>query len=423
MPRPRADRLTTNQLRGFWAAWAGWALDGMDSFIYALVLVPALRDLLPRSGIAPTQANIGFYGGVLFAIFLAGWGCAFLWGPIADRFGRVRTLVFTILCYSLFTFLGCAAADVWQLAAFRFLAGVGIGGEWTLGGVFVAEEWPESRRQQGAAWMHTGYYFGIFLAAIVNYVVGSRYGWRAVFAVGGTPALLVAFIRYGVAEPKRWQHRVAQLGRGWTARDAFRALFSPEYRRRTIVNSALLFISMIGLWAGSVYVPSSVRVLAKVDGARMASWATMLLSVGTILGCLALPWLAARLGRRGALGVYFVLMFVSIAVGFGYVFYLGESALPWFLVCLFFLGIGGANFSVYTLWLPEQYRTECRGSAFAFATSAGRFVAAGVTFLVGAGVSRMQTIGTPVAITSVAFLIGLALLPLAHETRGKELPA
>jgi nitrate/nitrite transporter NarK len=115
-------------------------------------------------------------------------------------------------------------------------------------------------------------------------------------------------------------------------------------------------------------------------------------------------------------------MFVCISAGFGYVFYLGANALRWFLVCLFFLGIGGANFSVYTLWLPEQYRTECRGSAFAFATSFGRFIAAGVTFLVGAGVARMHTIGTPVAITSIAFLIGLAILPLAHETRGKELP-
>jgi MFS family permease len=413
--------LTRNQIRGFWAAWGGWALDGMDSFIYALVLTPALTELLPRSGIPATPANIGFYGGLLFAIFLVGWGFAFLWGPLADRFGRVRTLILTILCYSLFTFLGCVAQDVWQLAIFRFIAGIGIGGEWTLGGVFVAEEWPESRRKQGAAWMHTGYYFGIFLAAIVNYVIGSRYGWRAVFAVGGTPALLVAFIRYGVTEPKRWQHRVQQLGRTWTAGDAFKALFSPEYRRRTIVNSLLLFISMVGLWAGSVYVPSSVRAIAKTNGAQMASYATMLLSFGTIIGCLALPPIAARLGRRGALAVYFVLMFVCISVGFGYVFYL-ENALPWFMVCLFFLGIGGANFAVYTLWLPEQYRTECRGSAFAFATSSGRFVAAGVTFLVGAGVSKMGTIGTPVALTSIAFLIGLALLPLAHETRGEDLP-
>ena len=433
MPRAAAEPLTTNQIRGFWAAWAGWALDGMDSFIYALVLVPALRDLLPRSGLAADQANIGFYGGVLFAVFLVGWGFAFLWGPLADRFGRVRTLVLTILCYSLFTFLGCAAMTVWQLAAFRFLAGAGIGGEWTIGGVFVAEEWPESRRRQGAAWMHTGYYFGTFLAAIVNYTVGAHYGWRAVFAVGGAPALLVAFIRYGVRESARWERRVAarltNMQRRWTARDSFFALFSPEYRRRTIANAALLFISMVGLWAGSAYVPSSITYLATREGftaaqaARLASWAIMLLSAGTILGCLLVPTLTGRIGRRGTLAFFFVLMFVFIALGFGYVFYLSHDALPWFMTCLFFLGIGGANFAVYTLWLPEQYRTECRGSAFAFATSFGRFLAAGITFLVGAGVARMHTIGAPVALTSVAFLVGLALLPLAEETKGKELPA
>ena len=424
-----AVRLTPNQVRGFWASWTGWALDGMDSFIYALVLVPALRDLLPRSGMAADQSNIGFYGGLLFAFFLVGWGFAFLWGPIADRFGRVRTLVLTILCYSLFTFLGCAAANVWQLAIFRFLAGVGIGGEWTLGGVFVAEEWPESRRRSGAAYMHTGYYFGTFLAAIVNYTIGAHYGWRAVFAVGGAPALLVAFIQYGVSEPKRWQERIEQLGRKWTARQAFLALFSPEYRRRTALNATFLLISMVGLWAGSVYVPSSVTYLATREGltaaeaARAASYATMLLSIGTILGCLALPWLAERLGRRGALAIYFALMFVCVSLGFGYIFYLNTGALLWFIVCLFFLGVGGANFAVYTLWLPEQYRTECRGSAFAFATSFGRFIAAGITFLVGAGVARFHTIGTPVALTSVAFLIGMALLPWGEETQGKELPA
>jgi MFS family permease len=424
---PYSPKLTRNQVRGFWAAWTGWALDGMDSFLYALVLVPALRDLLPRSGIEASQSNTGFYGGLLFAIFLTGWGCAFLWGPIADRFGRVRTLVLTILCYSVFTFLGCVAHTVWQLAMFRFAAGMGIGGEWTLGGVFIAEEWPEARRKNGSVYMHTGYYFGTFLAALVNYTIGARYGWRAVFAVGGTPALLVAFILYGVAEPKRWVERV-RYG-GVSARRSFAALFSKEYRRRTLVNASLVFISMVGLWAGSAYVPASVTYLASREGmaapaaARMASNATMLLSAGTILGCLLLAVIADRLGRRGSLAFYFVLMFAAISVAFGYVFYLPGRPLFWFVLCLFVLGVGGANFAVYTLWLPEQYRTECRGSAFAFATSAGRFLAAGATFLVGAGVSRVHTIGTPVALTSVAFLAGLALLPWAEETKGKELPA
>jgi hypothetical protein len=121
--------------------------------------------------------------------------------------------------------------------------------------------------------------------------------------------------------------------------------------------------------------------------------------------------------------MYFVVMFLSVSIGFGHVFYLATNALEWFFVVLFFLGVGGANFAMYTLWLPEQYTTECRASAFAFTTSVGRFIGAGITFLVGAGVSYFHTVGTPVALTSIAFLIGLMLLPFGEETRGKALPA
>jgi len=420
--------LTSNQVRGFWAAWGGWALDGMDSFIYAMVLVPALRDLLPRSGIPATTANLGYYGGVLFALFLVGWGMALLWGPVADRFGRVRTLSLTILCFSVFTFLSALSTSVWILATFRLLAGFGIGGEWSMAGTFVAEEWPEERRKMGAGLMHTGYYFGFFLAALANYFIGGAYGWRAMFVLGGFPALLVAFIRYGVKEPTRWakknlSHEV------WTARRAFFYLFSDEYRRRTILNSTYMLVSIVGLWAGAVYVPASVTFLASnahlsvPEGARLASYATMILSVGTILGCLAVPGIAERIGRRATLAVYFSLMLIFISLGFGYAFYLKEGALTWFMVCLFFLGIGGANFAIYTLWVPEQYRTECRASAFAFSTSVGRFAGAGITFLVGAGVRHFQTIGIPVALTAVAFAIGLLLIPFGEETKGKPLPA
>src|SRR5215471_12561300 len=217
--------LTQNQRRGFLAAWGGWVLDGMDSFIYALVLAPALRELLPRTGIPNTAENVGFYGSVMFALFLVGWGLSMIWGPVADRFGRVRTLMLTILCYSLFTFLCALVANVWQLAAFRLLAGIGIGGEWAMGGTFVAEEWPEARRKAGAGYMHTGYYFGIFLAAIANYFIGARYGWRAMFALGGTPALLVAWVRHGVKEPERWK-RKEDIVRSWAIWRPFVALFS-----------------------------------------------------------------------------------------------------------------------------------------------------------------------------------------------------
>ena len=423
-----SSRLTTNQLRGFWASWGGWALDGMDSFIYALVLLPSLRELLPRSGIAATKGNIGFYGGLLFSLFLVGWGLAFLWGPVGDRLGRVRTLMLTILWYSLFTFLSALVVEVWQLAVLRLLTGIGIGGEWAMGGTFVAEEWPEHRRRTGAGWMHTGYYVGIFLAAIANYGIGSHFGWRAMFAVGGLPALLLGWIRHSVTEPRRWLDRehVVSHRAFWRP---LGMLFSRDFRRRTLLNSALMLISVCGLWAGTVYVPSAVTVLAEASGrtsseaARLASWGTIVVSFATILGCCLMPILAERFGRRGALGFFFFLMMVSIAVAFGQVFYLGAAALPWFFACLVFLGLGGANFAVYTLWLPEQYPTKCRASAFAFSTSFARFGGAAITFLVGAGVRQFGSLGVPVAWTSVAFAAGLAIVPLAVETRGQPLPA
>ena len=207
-------------------------------------------------------------------------------------------------------------------------------------------------------------------------------------------------------------------------REAFLMLFSKTYARRTLVNSMLVLVSIVGLWAGSVYVPASVAQMATREGhtatARLASYGTMILAAGTILGCIALPAIAEALGRRVTLGVYFAVMCASISFGFGFAFY--QSTLGTFFVILFFLGLGGANFAMYTLWLPEQYTTDCRASAFAFITSIGRFAGAAITFLVGAGVAHFHTIGKPVAFTAIAFVIGMMLLPLAEETRGQPLP-
>jgi MFS family permease len=420
-------RSRSNQLRGFFAAWGGIVLDGVDSFIYALVLVPALRALLPASGIEPTVGNVSFYGSILFSVFLVGWGLAFLWGPLADRFGRVRVLMLAILCYSLFTFLGALAQNWWQLAVFRLLAGFGIGGEFVGAATFVVEALPDRRRVVATGVMNSGYYVGVFIAAALNYLIGAHYGWRAMFAIGGFPALFIAYVRLFVQEPDRWRKRVTEIGH-WRARDAFFALFSLEYRRRTLLNCVFLLISMIGLWAGSVYAPAAVTQVASragysaADAARITSRATMLLATGTILGCLVMPVLAENFGRRGALACFYSLMAVSISVSFGYAFYRSSDALFAFVGSLFFVGVGGGSFSVYWTWISEQYRTECRGSALAFATSIGRFVAAGATFLVGAGIQQYGSIGVPVALTAIPFVLGLMLLPLAVETRGEPLP-
>jgi len=422
-------KLTPNQVRSFWAAWGGWSMDGMDSFIYSLVLVPALTELLPRSGIPATPANVGYYGGLFFTLFLIGYGTALVWGPIADRFGRVRTMMFSILCFSLFTLLAAFATGVWSLAVFRFMAGVGIGGEWSIGASLVSEDWPEERRTMGAALMHTGYYIGFFLAGIANIFIGSRYGWRAMFALGGVPALLIGLIRNNVQEPERWESKVHELGAKFTMHRAFLKLFSPEYRRRTIVNCIFLIVSLAGLWAGSVYSPTAMTYIAQRAGktaeesARLASYSTALLGVATVLGALIVPFIADWLGRRATLAIFYVVMMFAIWLAFAHVFYMQHNAIAWFLVCSALLGLGGANFIVYSFWLPEQYSTECRASAFAFITNLGRFFAAGFTFLVGAGIRHFQTFGIPVAMIALAFVVGLALVPFGEETKGKPLPA
>ena len=422
-PRLRTP-LNRQQIIGFWGAWFGWMLDGMDSFIYALVLAPALTELLPRSGVSATPANVGFYGSILFAVFLIGWGVSFIWGPVADRLGRKSTLAGTIMLYALFTGLAAFSQNIWELGLFRFIAGIGIGGEWALAGTYVAESWPEDRRKTGAGYLQTGYYVGFFLAAALNYTIGARFGWRTMFLVGMLPVAVSVLVLVGVKETSKWERK-----RAHAAQHPLRQIFAPAHRGQTIVMSLLLTVAIIGLWAGAVYEPTALIQLSRKAGMKLpqaihiASFGTGLLSVGTILGCLALPPLAEAFGRRKTLAWYFVVMFVSILAAFGWAFYLPTAnALPVFLTALFFLGIGGANFAMFTLWLPELFPTEIRATAFAFCTSIGRIAGAGVNFILGAAVLHMGTVGTPVAFTATAFALGLLIIPFGRETRGEALP-
>ena len=419
-------RLNRDQIVGFWAAWAGWLLDGMDGVIYALVLVPALTELLPRSGIEASAGNIGYIGSILFALFLVGWGLSFIWGPIGDRYGRTRTLAATVLIYSVFTGAAALSHNVYELGLFRFLAGIGIGGEWAMAGTYVAEAWPEDRRKMGAGYLQSGYYFGFFAAAALNATIGATYGWRAMFLCGLLPVVVSLVTLLKVKEPERWEalHDTVQ-GRV----SPLLTIFEPRYRSRTLVMSTLLTVAIIGLWAGSVYEPAAAITLAKgagyapAEAVRFASYGTAILSIGTVLGCLALPLVAERVGRRATLALFFSGMLVFIALTFGWAFYLpADRALPTFLVLLFFLGFSGANFALFSLWLPELFGTEVRATAFAFCTSVGRFIGAGVNFALGAAVHGMGTLGTPVALTAVAFGLGLVVIPFAVETRGAALP-
>ncbi|HEU4786155.1 MAG TPA: MFS transporter, partial [Gemmatimonadaceae bacterium] len=224
-------------------------------------------------------------------------------------------------------------------------------------------------------------------------------------------------------EPERWRKHEAEAKRAHPLAE----IFGPQYRKRTIVNATLLTVAIIGLWAGAVYEPAAITTLAKKAGivgpaaAKLVSLGTGVLSIGTILGCIALPVFAERWGRKVTLALYFAGMLVTIPLAFGWAFYMDAGLTP-FIVILFFMGFAGGSFTAFSLWLPEQYDTRVRATAFAFSTSVGRFVGAGVNFLLASLVLRMGTLGTPVALTAIAFAIGILIIPFAIETTGHPLP-
>ena len=212
-PAPQAAHwrdLSREQWRSGAAAWLGWTFDGLDMHLYTLVAAPFVAQLL--GGLATTDPRVGRYGSIIQAAFLLGWalGGGFF-GRIGDRLGRARALSLTVLTYAAFTGLSFFAGAWWHLMIFRFLAALGIGGEWAVGASLLSETWPRSWRPWVAAVLQTGVNVGILLAVLSNYLLAAAPP-RCVFLVGVLPALLVFWIRRAVPEPAEWRAAKAQAG-------------------------------------------------------------------------------------------------------------------------------------------------------------------------------------------------------------------
>jgi MFS family permease len=420
--RRKQAALTPAQRSAFLGSFGGWAMDGYNWTIFTLVLAPAMTVLLPRSGIAGTPGNVGYYGEISTAIFLAGWGCSFIWGVLADRFGRKPAMIGSILMYAVFTALAGLATNVWEWNLFRFLCAVGVGGEWATAGTLIAETVPESARERFGGLMHSAAYLGVLGASAVYLAFGGFLGWRGMFFSGLLPALLIFFVRGKIEEPVRWRER-ARTG---SLLDPIRQVLRPPYLRRTVINIALLVVCVIGLWAGAIYVPTAITELAEQDGysrsatIHLASLGAGVVAVFSVLGCCAVPAMVRRMGRRNALALLYLLMIIGITGTYG-VAYAGRD-LPLLFAFLPVLGLGGADFAVFTIWLPEQYPTAMRATAFAFITTMCRWVGAAGTFLIAFGIHLTGSLAIPLTLTAVPFLLG-AILPLAHETKGAALPS
>ena len=407
-------------------AWLGWVFDAMDATIYALVLHPALHDLLrAQTGGAVSQEAIGWYGGIIFSIFLVGWAVGgVLFGIVADRFGRTKTLVFTILIYALFTGMAALSATWWQLALYRFLTALGIGGEWAAGAALVAEVWPEEKRAKAAGILQSAWAAGFLIAAVVNLLMRQS-GWRPLFVVGIAPAVVALFVRLWVKEPERWvKAHERERQPGATRAPKLAELFQPGLLRSTLVGSGLAFVAVFGLWGATNWTPTLVRSLPELQGLDPAaltthvSYATMLLNAGALAGYLSFGPLADRWGRRAVFALMCVGSLVMVPVSF-----LKPRSFANVLLLLPLLGFfNNGIFSGFPIYLPELYPTRLRATGAGFCFNIGRVVASAGPFLTGFLVTALGGFGRAASAIALIYLVGLLILPFAPETRGKALP-
>jgi MFS family permease len=398
-------------------AWFGFMFDLMDSTLYSLVFVPAVRDLL---GPTATIQSISWYGGLISSIFLLGFALGGVgFGIFSDYYGRRLTLMITILLYALFTGLSALSNSWSDLAIYRFLTGLGIGGEWAAGAALVAEVWPERSRAKAGAALQLSGGVGFFLAAFVNLIVGA-YGWRWVFAVGALPAILLLALRYFVRESERW----AETRHAAKKKFSLAEVFSKELRRNTVVGSLLSIVAVIGFWGITTWIPAFLGDLIGRSGvsdpaaiSRTVSLASMIMTAGSIPGYILMGWLADRVGRKFAFGLFYIGAFISILVTFLEPWPLSTllQLLP--LMALFTVGV----FSGFPIYLPELFPTSIRGTGAGFCFNIGRIVAAVGPFLTGSIVRSTGSFASALAILSLIYVLGPITLIFARETRGQTL--
>jgi len=419
--------VTPYQWRVLLVAWLGWVFDSMDATIYAVVLHPALQDLLRAStagGSVPDEA-IGWYGGIIFSIFLAGWAIGgVLFGVLADSIGRTKTLILTVLIYAVFTGLAALSETWWHLALYRFLTALGVGGEWASGAVIVAEVWPEEKRAKAAGVLQSAWAAGFFLAAAINLILRGH-GWRVLFLVGILPAFVAILIFLWVKEPERWAKAHSKgLMTGTAQPVKLLELFRGELLRPTLVGSGLAFVAVCGLWGATNWTPTLIGALPDMRGLaagaleQYKSYAIMALNGGALIGYISFGALADRFGRRPVFALMCAGSLLMLPITF-----LAPHTYVHVLLLLPLLGFfNNGIFSGFPIYLPELYPTRIRATGAGFCFNVGRVLASAGPFLTGYLVTTLGSFGRAASAVALIYLVGLVILPFAPETRGQPLP-
>jgi MFS family permease len=377
-PVTRLRDLTPHQKRSGLAAWLGWLFDGLDMHLYTLVATPfvALLMHLPQ-----TDPSVGQHGAIINAGFLVGWalGGAFF-GRVGDLLGRSRTLVLTILTYALFTGLSFFAQTWWHLLIFRFLAALGIGGEWAVGASLLSETWPKSWRPWIAATLQSAVNCGVLLACGAGLLLSNSEP-RWIFLVGIFPALITLWIRKAVPETEEWEHARTNATE---KPPGLRALFGPAVRSTTWRVLTICAISLTAHWAFMFWQQAHIRklpeVLAMTDAERnhVAAVALFWIMIGSIIGNFIAGAFAKLMGFRNAivlmLALYCGAMWMCFHVPRGY-----QDTLMWFGI----IGACQGVFGLFTMCLPPLFPTLLRTTGAGFCYNFGRIVAAGGTVYFG----------------------------------------
>jgi MFS family permease len=398
---------TRQQRRALAAACLGWMLDSFDVNLYALVLASVMADL---SLSKPTAGVIGS----LTLVAAAGGGVLF--GVLADRHGRTRALVGSILIYSVFTGLCGLAQSAWHLMVFRALLGVGMGGEWASGAALVSETWPAEHRGKALGVVQSSWAVGYAAAALMAQVVLPVWGWRAVFFAGILPALATAWVRTGVEEPEIWRNRHAAASAAPRAR--VRDVFSAPVRRLTILVTLMNACTLFAYWGFTQWVPAYLELPPGQGGRGLAGYKTVLLvamNVGMWFGYVSFGFLSDRVGRKRT---YVAYLLAAAA-------FVGAYASAGHPAALLVLGplagfFGAGYFSGFGAVTAEIYPTSIRATAQGFTYNLGRVVSAAAPWTVGA---LAQTRGFTAAFSTavVAFLMASVFWIWIPDTGGRRL--
>lgn len=409
--------LTRYQWLVLTVAWLGWVFDIMDTALFNFAKVPMLVEML--GGEAAYKAAGPVIEGRIQMGFLIGWSIGGLvFGVMADRWGRTRTMVLTILLYCAFTGLTALCQTPDQVMVVRFLTALGIGGEWAAGAALVAEVLPDRARAPASSLIQSAAAFGPIFAATLNLGLAAA-NWRWLFVVGIVPAFITVLIRRKVREPERWVSAAPRLHV-----HPIKGLFGhATWRRHALIAAVIGVVGIAGAGNVSFWLPNLVKAVSEGVSPetlqQRVSYATYSLHVGTLLGVFFVPWLCDRWGRRPTLALCFV--GAPLSVGFATLGSNTFQALLLLAPIMSFFAIGLS--AAFVLYFPELFPTSIRATGAGFAYNTGRIASAPVPWLTGLMIGGAKgSVGEGVARAALVYVLGLLALPFAPETRGKSLP-